>query len=323
MEETSTGQQSAEAFADNVNTDVRKRSWCMKEHGSSLDGKVAIVTGGSLGLGREITLAYLNEGARVAFCGREESAVRAASHALLARGFASERILAEVADVASDASVDEFIKNVTSWSSGRIDILVNNAGVSGPIEELEQADWQHWLSTIEINLLGSVRMCRAVIPVMKSLGWGKIIQISGGGATKPMPRFSAYAASKAAIVRCMETLAQEVAPFGIQVNSLAPGALNTRFLTAVLDAGPDKAGQSAYDSARAQQRSGGTELSVPARLAVFLASSASDGITGKLISAVWDHWERFPDFTQDLSSSDVYTLRRITGRERGLQWSDK
>jgi len=144
--------------------------------------------------------------------------------------------------------------------------------------------------------------------------------ISGGGATKPLPFLSAYAASKAAVVRFGETLAGELSESGIDVNSIAPGALNTRLLDEVLAAGPEKVGHSFYEAALRQQESGGTPLERGADLCVFLGSSESDGITGKLISAVWDPWPHLAAHREDLQKTDVYTLRRIVPGERGLSW---
>ena len=158
------------------------------------------------------------------------------------------------------------------------------------------------------------------VPHMKGLGHGKIIQLSGGGATNPLPFISAYAASKAAIVRYAETLAEEVRDAGIDVNCIAPGALNTRLLDEVLVAGPEKVGKSFYERAMKQKESGGAPLEVGARLATFLASSDSDGITGKLISAVWDPWNTFTAHIAELSDTDVYTLRRIVPADRGMDW---
>ena len=101
-------------------------------------------------------------------------------------------------------------------------------------------DWGEWMRAIEINLYGSVLMCRAVSAVISEARRGKIVQLSGGGATNPLPRISAYAVSKAAIVRFVETLAEEVRDEHIDVNAIAPGALNTRMLDEVLEAGPRK-----------------------------------------------------------------------------------
>jgi 3-oxoacyl-[acyl-carrier protein] reductase len=147
------------------------------------------------------------------------------------------------------------------------------------------------------------------------------VQLSGGGATNPLPGLSAYAASKAAVVRFAETLAEELREHHVDINAVAPGALNTRMLDEVLAAGPERVGQSFYDRALEQQRSGGVPLSRGAELAVWLGSAASDGVTAKLLSAVWDPWVELPQHIDDLAS-DVYTLRRIVPRDRALEWGE-
>jgi 3-oxoacyl-[acyl-carrier protein] reductase len=136
-----------------------------------------------------------------------------------------------------------------------------------------------------------------------------------------MPRLSAYAASKAAVVRLAETLADEVREAGIDVNAIAPGAMNTRLLDDILEAGPHRVGEVFYAKAMTQRSEGGTALAVGAALCVFLASHASDGITGRLISAVWDPWSTLSQRLSELDGSDIYTLRRIVPEDRGKTWS--
>lgn len=288
----------------------------------TLSGRVAIVTGANQGLGLEIAKKYILAGADVMLCARNATLLQEAwadLDKLTARG---QKVLAKAADV----SVEADVRAVVSETLAKLDgchILVNNAGIYGPKGEIDALDWAEWVKTIEINVYGSILMCRAILPHFKAHGYGKVIQLSGGGATNPLPRISAYAASKAAIVRFAETLAEEVRGTGIDVNSIAPGALNTRMLDEILVAGPTKVGRAFYERSLKQKESGGAPLDRGAELAVFLASAASDGITGKLISAVWDDWEHWPEHLDDLSSSDVYTLRRIVGRDRGFTWGDK
>jgi NAD(P)-dependent dehydrogenase (short-subunit alcohol dehydrogenase family) len=200
---------------------------------------------------------------------------------------------------------------------------VNNAGIYGPIGPTEEVDWDSWVRAIEINLLGSVLLCRALLPHFKRQRYGKIVQLSGGGATNPLPRFTAYAASKAAVVRFAESLALDVREYGIDVNSIAPGPLNTRMMRELLDAGPQAAGEGFFERMKKIADEGGAPLETGAALAVFLASAASDGITGKLLSAVWDPWSTLAAHRADLDGSDVYTLRRIVPSDRGLTWGQK
>jgi NAD(P)-dependent dehydrogenase (short-subunit alcohol dehydrogenase family) len=204
---------------------------------------------------------------------------------------------------------------------GGVDVLVCNAGVYGPKGPIERVDWHEWAQAINVNLCGAVLCCRAVLPHFRARKSGKIILLSGGGATKPLPFLSAYAASKAALVRFGETLAEEVKDAGIDVNAVAPGALNTRLLEEVLEAGPEQVGQEFYKQSLAQKEKGGTPLETGAALCAFLASSQSDGITGRLISAVWDPWKDLPARRDELAASDIYTLRRIVPEDRGKTWS--
>jgi 3-oxoacyl-[acyl-carrier protein] reductase len=233
-----------------------------------------------------------------------------------------QTVAAEAADVSNVEDVGRLSKKAeTAFRS--FHILVNNAGVYGPKGTVEGVDWCEWVRTVEINLYGCILMCRTVLPHFKAQNYGKIIQLSGGGATSPLPRISAYAASKAAVVRFAETLAEEVREYHIDVNSIAPGPLNTRLLDEVLAAGPDRVGRDFYDQSLRQKEHGGAPLENGAHLAVFLASSASDGITGKLISAVWDPWEMLPEHLEELRKTDIYSLRRIVPKDRGRDWGER
>ena len=288
-----------------------------------LRGKVAIVTGASQGFGLAVARQFVVEGASVAICARDAILLEEVCLELAkATTQGEQKVVSFAVDVSKKDEVEDFVQQVVQ-DLGRVDILVNNAGVYGPMGEIETIDWNEWVQAIEINLFGSILMSRAVLPYLKGQRSGKIIQLSGGGATNPMPRLSAYAVSKAGIVRFVETLAEEVREFGIDVNAIAPGALNTRLLEEVLQAGPEKVGEGFYQKSLQQKESGGASLEIGVGLAVFLGSSASDGITGKLISALWDNWSEWPQHLEELQQSDVYALRRITGRDRGMDWGDK
>jgi NAD(P)-dependent dehydrogenase (short-subunit alcohol dehydrogenase family) len=288
----------------------------------TLSGRAAIITGANQGLGLEIARAYVTAGASVLLCARDADRLRAAHGEV--RALASDHQIVAMAD--GDVSVPADVERIVSRASAlfsQIHILVNNAGVYGPMGPVEEVDWTAWTRAVEINLYGSVLPCRALLPHFKARRYGKIVQLSGGGATNPLPRISAYAASKAAVVRFAETLAFEVREFGIDVNAIAPGALNTRMLDEVLEAGPEAVGQAFYDRMVATKQRGSTPLATGAALAVFLGSAASDGLTGRLLSAVWDPWTELPSHRGDLDSSDIYTLRRIVPADRGKTWGDR
>ncbi len=287
-----------------------------------LAGKTAIITGASQGLGLAIAKEFVKAGASIIMCARDTEILNQARSSLLPFASENQVIIAHPADVSSPESVSKLVRNALT-NFPQVHILINNAGVYGPMGVIEEVNWEEWVQAIEINLLGSVLMCKTILPHFKSHHYGKIIQLSGGGATNPLPRISAYAASKSAVIRFAETLAEEVRGTGIDVNAIAPGALNTRLLDQVLSAGKEKVGVDFFERSLKQKNDGGASLEKAARLAVFLGSAESDGITGKLISAVWDPWESFPDHQEELKNSDIYTLRRITPAERGMTWGAK
>ena len=284
-----------------------------------LEGRSAIITGANQGLGLAIARAYVAAGADVYLCARDGALLEQARADVAAQAAPGQQVLARSADVSRPDQVTALAEAVLA-AFPDLHILVNNAGVYGPLGPIEDVDWDAWVKAIEINLFGSVLMCRALMPHFRRRQYGKIVQLSGGGATSPLPRISAYAASKAAIVRFAETLAEEARADGIDVNAIAPGALNTRMLDEVLAAGPDRVGPAFYDRFVKQKEEGGASMEKGASLAVFLASAASDGITGKLLSAIWDSWPTLVGRRDELRRSDVYTLRRIVPADRGLSW---
>ncbi len=283
-----------------------------------LNGVNAIITGGSVGLGRTIAEHYLKAGARIVICSRNATELSATTQALASQ-FPGATVLGQPCDVSQEAQVNDLIA-FAGQRLGGLDALVLNAGIYGPMGPTESVDLNDWRRAMDINLFGVLLPCRAAIPIFKHAGRGKIVILSGGGATNPLPNISAYAASKAAVVRLMETLAEELKPFRVDVNAIAPGALATRLIDEVLAAGPDKVGTAFYEKNRQWKEKGATALELGAGLAVYLASRDSDGITGKLISAQWDPWPRLHEYREELAKSDIYCLRRIVPEDRGKSW---
>ena len=284
-----------------------------------LEGRAALITGANQGLGLAIARASVEAGASVMMCARDADLLELARLEVAARATPGQVVLARPADVSRRDQVDD-LAAATLGAFPQLHILVNNAGVYGPMGPIEDVDWNAWVQAIEINLFGSILMCRALLPHFKAHRYGKIIQLSGGGATNPLPRISAYAASKAAVVRFAESLALEVKGDGIDVNSIAPGPLKTRMMDEIIRAGPAAVGEEFFERMKRVADAGGTPLETGAALAVFLASAVSDGITGKLLSAVWDRWAELPAHRADLDRTDVFTLRRVTPADRGLVW---
>ena len=284
-----------------------------------LNQRGILITGASQGLGKAIAAACLSEGATIAICARD-AGLLAETAAELAKN-APGRVHSMAADVRDPEAMDR----LASFASSKLpDLcgLVNNAGMWGPKGNIEDVSADDWRYAIEVNLFGVFHACRSVVPVLRKRGYGKIVNLSGGGATSPMPMLSSYAASKAAVVRFTETLALEVKDARIDVNALAPGALNTKMLDEILEAGPEKVG-AYYKTALKQKESGGSSVERAAECCVSLLAAETDGITGKLISAVWDPWENLAEHRQDIDSTDIYTLRRITPKDRGFGWDPK
>ena len=284
-----------------------------------MKNNLALITGGTRGLGAHLVKRFWLGGFSLAVVAREGAGIRAVLDALPKRD--SQEYFALPCDMGSPDQVAALVERIKK-DFPEIGVLVNNAAVQGPIGPVWENDYSAWHQTLQVDLLAPVALCRGLINLMKSNGGGSIINLSGGGATGPRANFSAYATAKAALVRFSETIAEELKTSGIRVNCIAPGAMKTEMLAEVLRTG-NISGDREQALARKVFEDGGASMDRVADLALFLASDASKGITGKLISAVWDDWEHWPEHVSELESSDAYTLRRVTGRDRGFAWGDK
>jgi NAD(P)-dependent dehydrogenase (short-subunit alcohol dehydrogenase family) len=287
-----------------------------------LAGKNIIITGASRGFGLHIAQAMWNNKASLFLVARSSRSLEALQKEFAESAHPGQQVHTAVVDLKLPEATDT-IMNQSKQVWERLDGLVNNAAILGPIGPIWENNWIEWQETIQVNLLAPIALCRACIPWMKAGGGGNIINISGGGAAGLRPNFTAYAVAKTGIVRFTEILSEEVKNLNIQVNSVAPGPLGTDMLRAILNAGPEKAGQKEYAQALKQVEKGEANLRQAAQLCVFLTSPASDGITGKLISAVWDPWEAFSEHRDDLLQTDIYTLRRILPKDRDLDWGER
>lgn len=281
-----------------------------------LEDKISIVTGGSSGIGKAIATTFAREGSHLVLASNIELELESAQREI--RDSSSVRVETSLFDVSRPEEVDNMV-NFTLDKFGTIDILVNCAGIYGPIGLITDNDVAHWIETVNINLYGIFLCVKAVLPTMMKKNTGKIINMSGGGAASPLPRFTAYGTSKAGVICLTETVANEVKEHHIDINAIAPGAVNTRFLDQALAAG-EMAGKDFMAKSIKQKQEGGVPPEKVAELAVFLASSESDGLSGKLISLLWDNWREIPQHLGDVMSSDVYAMRRIIPADRGYDW---
>ena len=248
-----------------------------------LEGRNALVTGGGRGIGRSIALTLGAAGARVAILARTREQVEDAAQELSAAG---SSVLALTADVSVPGQVAAAVAEAErAW--GGVDILVNNAGVLGPTGPAHEADPEAWLRAVRVNLGGCFLCCRAVLPGMIARRRGEIVNLSGGGAVSSRPWFTAYGAAKAGVVRFTETLAAEVSPHGVRVNAVAPGEVRTDMAREAAAALREMA---AALGGAAPEEPGATPEGA-AELVLYLVSPRSAGLSGRLLSAVWDDWE--------------------------------
>jgi NAD(P)-dependent dehydrogenase (short-subunit alcohol dehydrogenase family) len=187
--------------------------------------KKAIITGASRGLGRALALRFAQEGAAVAICSRNQSAIDAVKDELLALD-GDVQVLARECDIANPKQVSEFVEAIVEHF-GRIDILVNNAGMLGPRVPIAEYPPREWELVVQTNLNGTFYMTNAVVPVMLKQQAGAILNVTSSVGKTGRAKWGAYAVSKFAIEGLTQVLAEELKPHNITVNSVNPGSLAT------------------------------------------------------------------------------------------------
>jgi 3-oxoacyl-[acyl-carrier protein] reductase len=286
-----------------------------------LTGRRCLVTGAAGVFGSALAQRLRGCGADLVLHGRSTPALEALAAELRATSGGAIDL------VTLDLGVPDAPAMLMSALGERLDLLVNNAAVPGPIGPVDGSDFAAWEETIRFNLVLPMALCRAAIPVLAATAAlsgkrGKIVNMSGGGATSPRPNFSAYSTAKTGLVRFTEILALEVRDRGIDVNAVAPGALPSVMTRNILNAGPELCAPRELEvAAQAQGEAGAAAMARATELIAWLTTPAGDGVTGKLIAAQWDPWPEFGRLKDALNASDVYTLRRILPADRGLDWS--
>ena len=268
----------------------------------TLHEKSVLIAGAGRGIGKRLAMGFAEAGARVGLLARSQAELDLAKLEIEQAGGNALRIRADVRDLEQMGAAVDRIRAVF----GTLDVVIVAAGVQGPVGPLLSTKPKAWNETIEINLIGAANACRAALPSMIEKRSGKIILIGGGGSAYSRPNFTAYAASKTALVRLAECLADEVRDHNVQVNCMAPGGSYTHMTDEVLHAG-ELAGHKEIEDAERIRITGGTAPEKQVQLALFLASDHSNHISGKLIH-VNDDWKRFE--SQNMKP-ELYTLRRV------------
>ena len=273
-----------------------------------LNSKRIIITGGSLGIGFAIAKACAGQGAEVIIAARNQGNLEDSLKKI--KSISEKNHIAYSLDVGDLKAVKvfaEWIKNEGLVVNG----LVNCAGIYGPIGKTPNIDMENFTNAIRINFLGTVYMCSVFSPLLVSSTNKKIVNYSGGGAASPFPNYSAYASSKAAIVRFTENLSRELDDDGFDINCIAPGFVITRLHQETVGAGSEMAGPGFYENTKKQIEEGGVPPEIAAELTIFLLSEDADGITGKFLSAPWDPWQDNTFQEKLREDNDLATLRRI------------
>ncbi len=269
----------------------------------SIKGSCVLVTGAGRGIGKRLAMGFATNGARVGLLARSKAELDLCHLEIEHTGGNALRLRADVCDYEQVAASIERMK-VQLGMYPRV--LVCAAAVLGPIGPFVETQPKAWNEVIQTNLVGVLNACRAVLPHMIEKRSGKILILSGGGATPGRPNFALYGATKTALVRFAESLADEVSEYNVQVNCISPGATYTVMTDQILAAG-DRAGWREIEEAQRVRITGGTPASKQIELALFLASEQSNHITGRLIH-VDDDWKKL---RASAVNPELFRLRRV------------
>ncbi|MCB1190701.1 MAG: SDR family oxidoreductase [Leptospiraceae bacterium] len=286
--------------------------------------KTVLITGATGGLGKAISGVFYKNNYNLVLVSRDLERLDQVSENLKASNPDMETNI-HLYPLNFELATENDYKMLFQFSMDNIifpQAIINNAGIIGEFGESWKIPIEAYQNAFSVNLYSAINMCKLFLPKMIENNYGKIVSISGGGATGAREKFSPYSLSKVALVRYMENLSKELQSLrlNIDVNCIAPGAMKTQMTEHILIAGEEKAGKKEIDSLKKQLKEGGISPTKAADLCYFLASPESDGITGRLISAVWDDWKTLPQRRSDIQNTDIYTLKRITAKDRGFNW---
>ena len=272
-----------------------------------LENRVALITGAGRGIGRAIAEAFAAEGAKLALAARTRAELDETARMVENTGAETLVVLADVTDESDvKAMVEQTLARFQT-----IDILVNSAGIAGPVGPVQANDVSEWVRTVQVNLIGSFLCCHAVLPVMLRQDRGRIVNLSGAGATNAWRDMSAYCSSKAAVVRLTETMSLELAETNVRVNVLGPGSVHTRMWEEILEGGTAAGNQELRERGEMVTTGGGASIDRAAELAVYLASDELGELNGRLISATSEGFPFSGETVQRIMSTEAFMIRRV------------
>jgi NAD(P)-dependent dehydrogenase (short-subunit alcohol dehydrogenase family) len=261
----------------------------------------ALITGAGRGIGKRLAIGFAAAGIRVGLLGRSQGELDVTKLEIEHAGGTAHRFRADVRDYEQlSAAVDRI-----AVVYGDLHVLVANAAILGPVGPFAKQRPQDWKEIFETNVVGVLNACRAVLPQMVHRRSGKILVIADSSSASPRPNFAAYGASKAAVVRFVESVAEEVRDDNIQINCLSPGGAYTSMTDEILRA-DERAGTAEIEEAEKIRLTGGVPPDKQIQLALFLTSERSNHLTGKLID-VADDWKKLE---RENTRPDTWTLRR-------------
>jgi short-subunit dehydrogenase len=266
-------------------------------------------------IGRELSLHFSSKGWNLILGGRDEKKLTNLSETIKNEyRIEPETFCHDLLELN-----EETIKKQLSADTSEIEFFINTSGTQAPIQHFIETSFKEWEDNIRTNLIAPTLLTQHFAQIFAQNKKGSIIIFSGGGGTGPRPSFSAYAVAKTGLIRFVETISQELQNFGVRINALSPGVMPSKMLTEIIE---NAENVSPAEIRKAKETLGKTEngLINVISLCDFLVSDSSMGLTGKLISAQWDNWKSWPSHIKEISNSDVYTLRRITDRDRNLDW---
>ena len=262
-----------------------------------------LVTGAGRGIGKRLAIGFAARGARVGLLARSKAELDLCHLEIEHAGGSALRLRADAGDYEQVTAAVERMR-VTFGAHPKV--LICSAAVLGPVGPFAESNPKTWHEVVQTNLTGVLNACRAVLPYMLERRNGKIILLAGDASAAARPNFALHEATKTAVVRFAETLADEVSDHNVQVNCMAPGDAYTHMTDQILAAG-EKAGERELDEARQVRMTGGVAAEKQIELALFLASEQSNHISGRLIR-VQDDWKKLREKS---ASPDLYRLRRV------------